>query len=64
MLIHPLFQLPVKGNNPRKPVVIYLHPGGFYAGGSVSYWSGPQYLMDQDIVFVTFNYRLSSLGKL
>lgn len=45
-------------------MVIYLHPGGFYAGTSVSYWSGPQYIMDQDVVFVSFNYRLASLGKL
>lgn len=31
--------------------------------GSASYMTGPQYFMDQDIVLVTFNYRLASLGK-
>lgn len=31
-------------------------------GGSSTY-SGPKYLMDRDIVFVTFNYRLGPFGN-
>ncbi|TMW39795.1 hypothetical protein DOY81_015125, partial [Sarcophaga bullata] len=48
----------------RKPVIVYLHPGGFYAGGTISSYAGPQNFMDRDIVLVTINYRLGSLGFL
>ncbi|RZC33014.1 COesterase, Abhydrolase 3, and/or Peptidase S9 domain containing protein, partial [Asbolus verrucosus] len=54
--------LPDGENNPKRPVIIYLHAGGFYIGTGRSNWEGPQYLLDQDIVLVTFNYRLGSLG--
>ncbi|XP_058840741.1 juvenile hormone esterase-like [Topomyia yanbarensis] len=44
-------------------VLVYIHPGGFYAfSGQSRNNAGPQYLMDQDIVLVTINYRLGSLG--
>ncbi|KAL9703203.1 hypothetical protein quinque_006721 [Culex quinquefasciatus] len=44
-------------------VLVYLHPGGFYAFSGQSHNNaGPQYLMDRDIVLVTINYRLGSLG--
>ncbi|XP_019761960.1 juvenile hormone esterase [Dendroctonus ponderosae] len=48
----------------KRPVIVYIHAGGFYSVGSASYWEGPQYFMDQDIVLVTFNYRLGTLGFL
>jgi carboxylesterase type B len=41
---------------------VYLHAGGFYSVTERSDWAGPQYFMDQDIVLVTINYRLGSLG--
>lgn len=50
--------------NVKRPVIVYIHSGGFYSSGSASYWLGPQYFMDQDIVLVTFNYRLGTLGFL
>lgn len=50
--------------NVKRPVIVHIHAGGFYAGGSPSYLGGPQYYMDQDIVLVTFNYRLGALGFL
>ncbi|CAG9773584.1 unnamed protein product [Ceutorhynchus assimilis] len=50
--------------NVKRPVIVHIHAGGFYSVGSASYWAGPQYFMDQDIVLVTFNYRLGSLGFL
>ncbi|XP_060522228.1 esterase E4-like [Cylas formicarius] len=46
----------------KRPVVVYLHGGGFYSGGAASYWLGPQYFCDQDVVLVTLNYRLGALG--
>lgn len=48
-----------------KPVLVFLHPGGFYSGsGRSNLFAGPQNLMDRDIVLVTINYRLGSLGFL
>lgn len=32
--------------------------------GAPSYMAGPNYLMDKDIVFVSFNYRLAIFGIL
>ncbi|KAF2886687.1 hypothetical protein ILUMI_19486 [Ignelater luminosus] len=55
-------KLPQGENNPKRPVIVHLHPGGFYAGTSSSRWRGPDYLLDQHIVLVTLNYRLGSLG--
>ncbi|KAJ8686630.1 hypothetical protein QAD02_022424 [Eretmocerus hayati] len=46
----------------RRPVIVYFHPGGFYESSGQSFIEGPQYLLDHDIVLVTVNYRLSSLG--
>ncbi|XP_050295651.1 esterase E4-like [Anthonomus grandis grandis] len=51
-------------NNVKRPLIVHIHPGGFYSAGSASYWGGPQYFMDQDIILVTFNYRLGTLGFL
>ncbi|XP_049800950.1 esterase E4-like [Schistocerca nitens] len=50
--------------NPKRPVMIFLHPGGFYVYRGTSDLFGPQYLMDEDIVLVTLNYRLGALGFL
>lgn len=55
-------QLPTELHNPKRPVIIHLHAGGFYSATGRSNWGGPQYFLDQDIVLVTFNYRLGSLG--
>lgn len=57
-------KLPKGNDKPKKPVVVYIHGGGFYSFGGASYWAGPNYLLDQDIVLVTFNYRLGTLGFL
>ncbi|KAK9883519.1 hypothetical protein WA026_001695 [Henosepilachna vigintioctopunctata] len=57
-------ELPEEKNNPKKPVIIYIHSGGFYVTAGRSNWNGPQYFMDQDVVLVTFNYRVEALGFL
>uniref|UniRef100_A0A1Y1LPN2 Carboxylic ester hydrolase n=1 Tax=Photinus pyralis TaxID=7054 RepID=A0A1Y1LPN2_PHOPY len=57
-------KLPSAHHNPKRAVMFYMHPGGFYAFSSVSKWTGPQYYLDQDVVLVTINYRLGSLGFL
>ncbi|KAI9580364.1 hypothetical protein GQX74_010774 [Glossina fuscipes] len=54
-----------KNLNDKKPVIVYLHPGGFYSFSAQSKSvAGPQSFMDRDIVLVTVNYRLGSLGFL
>lgn len=51
--------------NIKKPVIVFIHPGGFYSlSGQSKNFAGPQYFMDRNIVLVTFNYRLGSLGFL
>jgi hypothetical protein len=44
-------------------VMVNIHGGGFFSGTGASYLWGPQYLLDKDIVLVTFNYRLGVLGQ-
>ncbi|EDV93633.1 juvenile hormone esterase [Drosophila grimshawi] len=52
-------------SSTRLPVIVFLHPGGFYVfSGQSKYFAGPAHLMDRDCVLVTLNYRLGSLGFL
>lgn len=53
-----------KDTKGRKPVIVFLHPGGFYSGSGNRAWFGPENFMDRDIVLVTINYRLGTLGFL
>ena len=46
------------------PVIAYIHPGGFYVGSGDYDHHGPEYLLEQDVILVTFNYRLSFFGFL
>lgn len=55
-------KLPTKNDIVKRPVIVFIHPGGFYGSSGQSFIEGPQYFMDQDIVLVTINYRLASLG--
>ncbi|KAF4526361.1 hypothetical protein B566_EDAN014099 [Ephemera danica] len=45
-------------------VMVWIHGGSFNYGSGSSEIYGPQQLLDQDIVLVTFNYRLGALGFL
>lgn len=45
------------------PVMVFIHWGGFFAGYSSTDYLGPEYFMDQNVVLVTFNYRLGVMGK-
>nr|WLK66396.1 carboxylesterase [Eocanthecona furcellata] len=44
-----------------KDVIIYIHGGGF--SGMLGHY-GPKYLLDHDVVYVFFTYRLGPLGFL
>ncbi|KAH8346552.1 hypothetical protein KR084_004187 [Drosophila pseudotakahashii] len=49
----------------RRPVIVFLHPGGFYVfSGQSKLLAGPEHFMDRDCVLVSLNYRLGSLGFL
>lgn len=45
-----------------KPVIAYIHGGAFFRGSGHSYFVGPEYIMDRDVVLVAINYRLGALG--
>lgn len=42
--------------------MVWIHGGGFTAGSGNSEIYGPDFLITQDIVIVTINYRLGILG--
>lgn len=46
------------------PVMIYVYGGGFKEGTSGTELYGPDFLLQKDIVFVSFNYRTGALGFL
>lgn len=43
--------------------MFYIHGGGFTSGSGNSEVYGPEFLLTEDIVLVTINYRLHVLGK-
>jgi carboxylesterase type B len=45
-----------------KPVMVWLHGGGFIEGSGAEYY--PRALVEKEVVVVTLNYRLASLGFL
>ncbi|XP_044731315.1 uncharacterized protein LOC123294258 [Chrysoperla carnea] len=53
-----------KPDNDKKPVMVFVHGGGFMTGSSTSDFYGPQFLLTEDIVLVTLNYRLGAFGFL
>lgn len=58
-----LLQQPGTGDE-LLPVLVWIHGGAYVAESSTYEYYGPQYVMDQEIVVVTFNYRLGLFGKL
>ncbi|XP_018579198.1 esterase FE4-like [Anoplophora glabripennis] len=46
----------------KLPVMAWIHGGGFNLGNSSYISYGPDYLLEKDIVFVSFNYRLGIYG--
>ncbi|KAJ8920753.1 hypothetical protein NQ315_004893, partial [Exocentrus adspersus] len=48
--------------NRLLPVMVFIHWGGFFTGFASRDYLGPEYLMDKNVVLVTFNYRLGILG--
>ncbi|GAB1863190.1 Carboxylic ester hydrolase [Camponotus japonicus] len=48
----------------KRPVMVWIHGGGFSNGSGGSSMHGPDYIVEKDIVLVTLNYRLGVLGFL
>lgn len=46
------------------PVMVWIYGGGFQIGGATRDIYGPDYFMKQDVLLVTFNYRVGALGFL
>ncbi|XP_065207266.1 esterase E4-like [Planococcus citri] len=57
-------EIPRKISTP-KAVIVQIHQGGHYWGSS-SIWSfgNPDFFIDQNVIYVSFNYRLHILGFL
>lgn len=53
-----------KAFNDSVPVMVYLHGGAFYTGSGNDLISGPELLVQEDVVLVSINYRLGPLGFL
>jgi len=62
---HRYIRIKLNPNGSLKPVMVWIHGGGFNtgSGNGESDFCGPNYLLDRDIVFVTINYRLGALGR-
>lgn len=48
----------------NKPVIVYIHGGGFTSGGSSCEVYDGGYMASEDVVFVNINYRVGILGFL
>ncbi|XP_077284899.1 juvenile hormone esterase-like [Arctopsyche grandis] len=46
------------------PVMVWIHGGGFFSGSGSADIFGPEFLIQQDVIVVTVNYRLGILGFL
>ncbi|KAG8253644.1 hypothetical protein J6590_029217 [Homalodisca vitripennis] len=48
----------------KLPVLFFIHGGAFKIGSGGTFLHGPHFLLDEDIVLVTINYRLGVFGFL
>lgn len=45
------------------PVIVWIHGGANMGLTSGKAFYGPEFLLDKDVVLVTFNFRLGVMGK-
>ncbi|XP_073820711.1 esterase B1-like [Musca autumnalis] len=48
----------------KLPVLVWIYGGAFNTGSCIKSKYGPDYFMQEDVILVTFNYRLSVFGFL
>ncbi|XP_044745324.1 uncharacterized protein LOC123307172 [Coccinella septempunctata] len=53
-----------KADSPLKPVMVWIHGGAFIQGSNRTELYGPDYLMREDVIQVSINYRLGVFGFL
>lgn len=58
-----LFQQNPSTEGSLKPVMVWFHGGGFTGGSGSSELYGPDFLVAEDVVVVTLNYRLGPFGN-
>ncbi|XP_050092817.1 esterase B1-like [Anopheles aquasalis] len=63
---HLYINVYTKQLNPSKPlpVLLWIHGGAFMRGSSGTEMYAPDYLIQKDVVFVSFNYRIGAFGFL
>lgn len=47
-----------------KAVMVWIHGGAYIFGDSLQSTYGPDFILGEDVILVTFNYRLGALGKI
>ena len=52
--------IPLEKQNAPFPIMIWIHGGAFIFGGVAIY--DPSYIMEEDVVLVTIQYRLNIFG--
>ncbi|KAF2898717.1 hypothetical protein ILUMI_07462 [Ignelater luminosus] len=57
-------ELPIKNGTELKPVMFWIHGGAYQYGSGNTDMYGPDYLISEDVVIVTINYRFGLLGFL
>ncbi|KAG7212446.1 hypothetical protein KM043_012761 [Ampulex compressa] len=55
---------PTLDKDARKAVMVWIHPGGWNGGFGDDRLYAPDYLVEEDVVIVTMNYRLGAIGYL
>ncbi|XP_067007368.2 esterase FE4 [Anabrus simplex] len=59
-----VFTPELPGSGSLKPVMVWIHGGGFMFGSGNRNRQGPQFLINKGIVYVSINYRLGIFGFL
>ncbi|XP_065211403.1 esterase E4-like [Planococcus citri] len=64
--LHLNVNTPENPNNIKTPkaVIVYFHGGGYVWGSGTEEWYSADYLVEQDVIVVTLNFRLHVLGFL
>ncbi|XP_068084827.1 esterase FE4-like [Anabrus simplex] len=52
------------GSGPLRPVMVWIHGGGYLFGSGNKDGQGPQFLLNEGVVYVSINYRLGVFGFL
>ena len=44
--------------------MVWIYGGAYKSGYADSFFYGPDFIIEEDVVLVTFNYRLGAFGKI